>query len=195
MTFSTLKTDILGLIGREPAAVVYRLVTADINASLRLSIMQNTATLVEAASVALPSDFLEVIDLYRDTNPRVALAPSTTTGQNTRHNTSGVPQTYAIVDGALILNPEPNGSENLELRYYAKLADLVLNDDTNPVLEKYPGVYLYGALAHHATIIRDEKAAAMWKAAFGEQMRQARGSDAIAMASGGPRVPTVRSVA
>lgn len=192
MNFGTLKTRLLNVIGRAPADVCYELVTADINRDMRLRCMEATATLVEAASVSLPADFLEVIDLYRDTDPRIALQPTTTTGTNTLHMTSGIPRTYAIVDGAILLNPTPSGSENLKLRYYAKLADLSADDDTNDVLTIYPDVYVYGVLAHHAALIGDEKGLA-WESKYQVAFNRTRSSDATARMSGTPVVPSVRS--
>lgn len=192
MDFGTLKSRLLAAIGRAPADVCYELVTGDINRDLRLRVMEATTTLVEAASVALPADFLEVIDLYRDTNPRHALRPTTTTGTNVQHYTTGIPATYAVVDGFLLLNPEPNGSENLKLRYYAKLSDLSADADTNDVLTTYPDIYFYGALAHHAAIIRDEKAAVIWEAKYQAAMRRARASDAASRMGGAPILPAVR---
>ena len=54
MDFATLKSRLYSLIGRYPADICYELVTADINARLRVREMEATDTLTEAASVALP---------------------------------------------------------------------------------------------------------------------------------------------
>lgn len=191
MDYTTLQSRILAQIGRAPETVCYELVTADINATLRLREMEATTTVTEAASVSLPAGFLEMISVYRDTDPRVALKPTTTTGINTIHDTSGIPTSYAIVDGAILLNPAPNGSEDLVLRYYTRVADLS-SVSSNDILTNYPGIYFYGVLSHHAVLIRDEKAAAIYKGAYEEQKRLAKASDAKARHSGAPLVPTVR---
>lgn len=193
MNYADLQARLLAAIGRAPAAICYEMVTADINSTLRIREMETTATKVEAASVTLPTDFLEMISVYRDTDPRVPLRPTTTTGINTVYSTSGVPTTYAIVAGALLLNPSPDGSENLELRYYARVADLADDADTNDILANYPAIYIYGVLAHHAALIRDMDAAVAYKAAYEEQKRLARAADANARHSGAPLVPTVRA--
>ncbi len=193
MDFATLKSRLYSLIGRYPADICYELVTADINARLRVREMEATDTLTEAARVALPSDFLQMISVYRDVDPRTPLSPTDTTGINRAHVTSGTPKTYAIVDGAILLNPEPDGSENLIIRYYARQADLSADGDTNDILTNYPSVYVYGVLAHHAALIRDEKAMAIHGAAYGQHMKLAQSSDAKARYSGAPIVPTVRT--
>lgn len=194
MNFITLKSRILALIGRAPNDLVYELVTADINNGLRLREMETETTLVEAAEITLPNDFLAVVGVYRDTDPRIALQPTDVQALNRSFWPSGTPTQYAIVDGKLLLNPAPDGSENIILRYYAKLADLSSDSDTNAILERFPGIYVYGALAHHSALIRDTTAAAVYEAQYQKLARAARATDADRY-SGAPLVPTVRTVA
>lgn len=144
--------------------------------------------------MALPADFLQVIDLYRDTDPRYALRPTTTNAINQTHDTSGIPAEYAIVDGYLKLNPEPSGSENLELRYYARLADLSADGDENDILTNYPGIYIYGALAHHGQMVDDPRAPA-WRGQYEAEKRRAKVSEQNAKQGSAPMRPTVRVVA
>lgn len=197
MDFGTLKSRILGIIGRAPNDLCYELTTADINQRLRLSVMEATTTLVEAASVTLPDDFASVLSVYRDTDPRVALSAATPHTIDRTHVTSGTPTAFAIVDDAgtkkMILNPAPNGSENLELRYFAKLADLSADSDTNDILANYPSVYVYGVLAHHSALIRDMQAANGYAAAFTDALAAARASDVKDRHSGSTIKPRVNS--
>ena len=191
MDFSTLKSRVLALIGRAPADVVYELVTSDINADLRMTIQESTTTITEAASMSLPSDFLSVVDVYRDVDPRTPLRPTTAQAINRTHITSGTPSEYAIVDGAMLLNPSPNGSETVNLRYIAKLTDLSADDDTNDVLTKYPQIYVYGVLYHHGILIGDTRSG-LWQAAYDGARRQAKQSDARDRFSGAPLTPSTR---
>lgn len=193
MNFGTLKTRVSSLLGRAPADVCYELVTADINQEMRLRVMEATATLTEAASVALPADFLEVVSIYRDTDPRTSLRPASPQAFQRMHQMSGIPSVFSVVDGALLLSPTPNGAEDLQLRYYARLADLVADSDTNDVLSRYPALYVYGALAHHAALIRDEKALAIHFAAYEKAKQQARADDARTRYGGAPVVPIART--
>lgn len=193
MNFGTLKSRILALIGRAPADVVYELVTADINQELRLQVMESTTTLTEAASVTLPSDFLEVVDVYRNVTPRQALQPQTAQTLNRVYEPAGAPRFYAIVDGKMLLSPAPSGTEDIELRYYAKLTDLSADSDENDVLTTFPAIYLYGALAHHAALIRDTDNLPGWFAAYEKAKAQATGSDNKNRYGGTPVVPVVRT--
>lgn len=191
MNFAALKSRILALIGRAPNDVVYELVTADINNGLRLKEMETEVTLTEAAEITLPADFLAVVGVYRDTDPRVPLQPTDLQALHRSFMPSGTPTQYAIVDGKLILNPSPDGSEDIVLRYFARLADLSADGDTNDILTKFPGIYVYGALAHHSALIRDTAAAAVYEAQYQKSARAAKATDADRY-SGAPLVPTVR---
>lgn len=193
MNFGTLKSRILAVIGRAPADVCYELVTADINQTLRLAAMESTTTLVEAAEITLPSDFLGVVDIYRDVDQRTTLAPTTAQTLNRMYETSGTPTHYAIVDGKMLLSPSPSGSENIKLRYYASLADLSADGDTNDVLTLYPSIYVYGVLAHHAALIRDNEAVATWFAAYEKARDQADDDSKKKRIGAGSMTPYVRS--
>jgi hypothetical protein len=46
----------------------------------------------------------------------------------------------------------------------------------NHVTTAFPGLYIYGILAHHAALIADEQGAAIWRATFEQQKRIARAS-------------------
>jgi hypothetical protein len=192
MDFGTLKSRLLALIGRAPADVCYELVTADINRGLRLSIMEETESLVEAAIVPLPDDFKAVVSIYRDTDPRVPLRPVAPQAMHRAHVASGVPTEYAIVDGELLLNPAPSGSGIIELRYIARLPDLAADGDTNAVLTRYPDIYVYGVLSHHAVLVGQVERAAVWKAEYLAAMSRATAADASDRVSGAPIVPVVR---
>lgn len=177
MDFGTLKSRIQDLIGRAPADVCYELVTSDINRELRLRFMEATTTVAEGATVSLPSGFLQIISIYRDVDPRGFLTPVPVQTLHKIHQSSGMPKFYAIEDGQIRLSPSPNGSENLVIRYYAKFADLLADADTNDVLENYPNVYVYGVLAHHAVLTKDEVGTQTWTAAYRDAKRQAIADD------------------
>lgn len=190
MNFGSLKSRILALIGRAPNDVVYELVTADINAGLRLRDMEEEVTITEAAEITLPADFLSIVSVYRDTSPRTTIQPSTPQALQRGFMPSGPPTHYALVDGKMILSPAPDGTSDVVIRYVAKLADLSADADTNAILTKFPSIYVYGALAHHAALIRDAAAAAMYEAQYQKAARAAKATDRDRY-SGAPLVPTV----
>lgn len=191
MNYGDLKSRLLTVLGRAPETVCYELTTADINSSMRLRCMQSTTTLVEAASVSLPADFLQAISAYRDTDPRYNLVPTTVEGINKTYDSSGTPREFAIVDGAMLLNPSPSGSENISFRYYAKLADLSADGDENDVLTQYPSLYVFGVLAFHGELINDSRAAG-WRSQYEVEKRRISSQDKASSGGDAPRTPTVR---
>ncbi len=197
MNFGTLKSRLLAIIGRAPADVCYELVTADINQEMRLAVMEKTTTLTEAASITLPADFLEVVSIYRNVDPRTTLEPLPPQSMQRMYDSTGTPAKYSIVDDSgtkkMLLTPSPSGSESLELRYYASFADLSADGDENDVLTSYPSVYVYGALAHHALLIQDMVKAEGWGLAYEKAKRQAVGDDRKNRLGGSPLIPVVRS--
>ena len=47
---------------------------------------------------------------------------------------------------------------------------------SNAIIQKFPGLYSFGILAHHAALTRDEQAAAIWRATFESAKQTARAS-------------------
>lgn len=184
MNYSDLQSRLLAILGRAPAAVVYEMVTADVNQRLRLQCMESKTTLAAVEEIALPADFLAVSSVYLDQSPRIALAPASSQGIHGAYQSSGTARNYAIEDGTMRVNPVPN--QNIVLRYYAKLADLSGASDENDVLTKYPQIYIYGALYHHMRLIRNREAAADYVQDYQEAMKRAEASDARDAMSGGP---------
>lgn len=177
MDFGTLKADILAVIGREPADVCYRLVTADINQDMRLRVMEAETTLTAALEMTLPTDFLSVVSVYVDVTPRRTLRQFQPQAlQRMINDGTGTPKDYAIVDGKMLLG-SIDGAADIKLRYIAKVSDLSADSDTNDVLTTHPAIYVYGVLAHHAALTRDESAVPIYAAAYQAEMKKARASD------------------
>ena len=164
--YGTLKTNVRSWFSdrSDIPALVYDLATAELNERLRLIIMESTATLaVSGESTALPADFLEVRHAYIDQTLRVRLDMADEFSKNTDYKSSGEPRTYTIVDGFFLLNPVPDGSYSVVLRYIAKLADFTDDTDTNAVLTTHPALYLYASLKQAAMWAMDAEAAASYE--------------------------------
>jgi len=189
-TFGTLKSEILAAIGRAPADFIYQIVTQEINRDMRIIEMQATTTLTSSASITLPSTFIEIVSAYRDVDPRTILTPTTPDNIHSTYETSGNPSKFAIVDDAgtfkMLLNRP--GSGTIEMRYYAELALMSADEDTNEVLTEYPGIFLYGSLYHHAALIGDERLG-VWGQAYERAKKAAQVSDTNARIAGAPVQP------
>lgn len=138
--------------------------------------------------------FMAIHSIYRDTSSRTALRPTTAEAIHRSHITSGIPEEYAILgngaDTKILLNPSPNGSENLQIRYYGALDLMSANDDTSATLTTYPDIFIYGSLFHHGQLTGDQRTAA-WLAAYEGAKKRAVARDQANLYAGAPLRPTV----
>jgi hypothetical protein len=88
--------------------------------------------------------------------------------------TQGYPEVFARELDNFVMWPFPDGERDYELNYYAKLANLAQDADTNAVLTEEPGLYLYGALKEAEPFIRGDTDFAalvqLWKGRYEELM-------------------------
>ena len=181
--FGTLKSEILALIGRAPIDAVYTMVTANLNTGwqnpatgqvmfVRTVDMETAATLTTGASYVMPAAYLEMIDVYIASTPRRHLTPTSIAAINDVYATSGNAEQYAIegtgANGTMIF--DKSETADVLIRYYTEVTALSADEDTNQILTKFPGVYLYGSLYHHARLIRDGQAAVDWGAQYAAEI-------------------------
>lgn len=189
-TFGTLKSQALDILGREPADHIYQVVTQEINSELRLSCMEETTTVTEAASVdlsAVSPEIQRIISIYRNASPRTPLLQVTPQALWNHYETSGTPRRFAFVDDTLLLD-RPGTGASLEIRYVGEL-DLFSNSgDTNDVLITYPDIYLYGVLYHHGISIGDSRAGD-WGQQYASAKRRAKARNIADHNSLAPMIP------
>lgn len=187
-TFADLKTNVRNAFNdREPPAFVYTLVTAELNTRLRVLQMETEVDLaVSGESTALPADFLEVRHVYLDQVPRVELDLISEFSKSSTYRSSGEPRAYTIINGFILLNPVPDGSYTVTMRYIAKLADLSADADTNTILTTFPQLYMYGALWQAAMWEGDGEAAVKYEQTFVSYLDRVNQREQRARYGGGP---------
>lgn len=137
-----------------------------INLGLRVPFMDKTASLtISADRVAAPSDMAAVRRLWIDGTYDAPLRPTSPDRILDLRATysSSQPQWYAIegdtttgventTEGEyFVFGPSPGTTSYTgKLLYTRRLAALSAGGDTNIVLDRYPNLYLYGALAEAA---------------------------------------------
>jgi hypothetical protein len=137
-----------------------RLYEADANRRIR--IRQNTTltplTLTQGAStIALPSDFLEDIELNYDDTPE-SLTKATFDDLDraqTSDSAAGRPAFYAITGSTITFETEADATYTINLRYYEKWD--IETDVTNWLLTNAPDAYLFGSVAEAAMLLRDSE--------------------------------------
>jgi hypothetical protein len=169
--YSALKTTIANYLGRTDLTSqipdFITLAETRLARELRTRQMLKSATSPMTsgdAKVALPTDFLEVRDLYIQGNPRMPvtyLAPSAFT-RDARADESGLPVYYTVLASEFLFAPIPDGTRTLEILYYAKPAVLSDSNASNVFLANYPDALLYGALAEAEPYLINDARVQLW---------------------------------
>lgn len=191
--FGTLKSQVEAVLGRAPEDHIYQLVTDEVNRDLSLRVMEHTHTVAEAATIdlsAVDPEILSIISIYRDSDPRTTLKPATEQQIHRDYCTSGTPGRFAFQRHTLILDA-PGTGENLQIRYKGRLDGFSDDAATNDVLGYHLGIYVYGALYHHAANHGDPRMAG-WKAIYEQAKADAVKRDALETRAPGSPAP-VRS--
>ena len=81
-------------------------------------------------------------------------------------NSTGRPKVYTMRAGYMLFGPVPDSIYQLEIDYYAKVADLTESATTNDMLTNNPDVYLYGSLLEAEPFLMNDQRVPMWLAAF-----------------------------
>jgi len=184
MDFGTLKERALNILGRDAFPLAFDLAASQLNDELRIRAMETTATFVSAnGQITLPTDFLEVQSVA---NVAGGFLKPISHEQLVDLAEAGTPTHYVVGNGILSLNPAPDDGHEIKLVYFAKLADLVNDGDTNAALNGGAlEAYVYTTLAHHARLIRDTGALPFWEAEGARAVAMANRADLASRYNGG----------
>lgn len=160
-----LQTAVVEMVKRPDIADVFprlvKLAEADFSRALRLSeqMTQSTVT-ITSGSAALPADLQSLIGVYDGAGYEYVAQPP----QAIRtHQSRGY---YAIIGNSI----HAPADEVLTLQYYASIPTITTGQTgTNWLLQRHPGVYLYGAAVEAAKyIVNAELASALSGVLVGE---------------------------
>jgi len=170
-TYSALKTSIASYLGRTDLTTqipdFITLAETRLQRELRTRPMLKSATATMTGgdnTVGLPTDFLEMRDLYIQGNPRQPvsfMSPSAFT-RNARAEESGKCIDYTILGAEMAFAPIPDTAYVLEMLYYYKPTVLSDANSSNVFLANYPDALLYGALAQAEPFLMNDARIATW---------------------------------
>jgi hypothetical protein len=193
--YSDLKTTVANYLGRSDLTTqipdFIRLAETRMARELRTRMMLKSATtpMVAAdAKVALPTDFLEVRDLYIRGNPRMPvsyLSPSAFT-RDARADESGKPFYYTVLAAEFLFAPVPDTAYTLEILYYGKPTVLSDSNTSNVFLANYFDALLYGALAEAEPYLINDARVQMWISMYDRAVNNINESDEGSEYSGVP---------
>ena len=167
------------------------LAEARLQRELRTRQMLKSATATMAGgdpTVGLPTDFLEMRDLYIQGNPRMPvtyLSPSAFT-RDARADESGRPFYYTVLASEFLFAPIPDGTKTLEILYYAKPTVLSDSNASNVFLANYPDALLYGALVEAEPYLINDARVQLWISLYDRAINSISESDEGSEYSGVP---------
>jgi len=129
-----------------------------IQRSLRVPSMEKKHTYTfsaEASQIALPTDFLEAIDVYYD-HTALKRIPMTEMAARKEGNETGIPSYFTREQGVLLLYPHPT-SGSLTMNYYGTFVDMVDDSDESILAQTASDLIIYSALTYAADYYLDER--------------------------------------
>lgn len=149
--FLDLQTAVVEHVGNPSIADVFprlvKLAEVTMNRRLRCREQVTTASVVVTGGVgALPSDFQEIIGVYDGAGIEYIAQPLQVLKEAQSRG-------FYAISGSNIVT---KNDETLTLEYYAKVPTITDSlTDTNWLLQKHPGVYLYAVGAEAAKYLKD----------------------------------------
>lgn len=185
-TYANLKTSIANFLARDDLTSeiddFIDLTEADFNRRLRVRDMETSESFtIDSETEALPTGFLQTRSFVLTTNPKTALQFMTPFHQAETQgsSTTGKPRAYSIESSNFRFSPAPDATYTATIVYYKAFTAISPSNTSNNILDKFPDVYLYGALYFASTFIRgmDQQTVAQFKAQYESALQQVEMSD------------------
>lgn len=193
--YSDLKTQVANYLGRTdltsqiPTFISFAEIRLSRELRIRQMLKTSTATMTGGDStVGLPSDFLEMRDLFVDGNPRIAVSyvtPSNFT-RDTRATESGKPVFYTMRGQEFEFAPVPDTNYTLQMLYYAKPTALSDSNTSNVFLANCPDALLYASLLEAEPYLMNDARTEVWTNLYRAATNNLNNSDEQAEYAGVP---------
>jgi hypothetical protein len=134
---------------------------------LRVQEMIKSATATTTAgdnTIAFPSDMLEIKDIHINGTPNYQLEYQTPDQfyRNEQTHTSGTPRFYTMLGQEFQFAPTPDGSQTVQILYYAKPTFISSSNASNVLLANFPDALLYATLAEAEPYLMNDERVATW---------------------------------
>lgn len=129
--------------------------------------VQEVTPLEDETKVVLPTDYLQMDYLTISSSPdRQPLTYKAPRDLIEEQNDVGYVRYYSIIGGELWVYPAFGASETMEMGFYVKIPALTASNETNWLLTKHPGVYLYGCILKAEPYLHNDDRMTTWNALF-----------------------------
>ena len=169
--YSDLQASVASYLGRSDLTTqipdFIRFAEIRLGRELRTRQMLNSATaptVANDARTALPTDFLEIRDLFVQGTPRRPLSymsPSAFS-REAKADTFGLPVFYTLLSSEFQFAPKPDAVYTLEILYYAKPTFLSTSNASNVFLANYPDALLYASLIEAEPYLINDARSQLW---------------------------------
>lgn len=200
--YSDLKTTVANYLGRSDLTSqipdFISLAETRLNRTLRIRQMLKTATALTTANdptVGLPSDFLEMRDLFVQGSPRTSvtyMSPSAFS-RNARADEVGRPVFYTMRGNELEFAPKPDTAYTIQMLYYAKPDALSDSNTSNVFMANAPDTLLYGALVEAEPYLMNDARIQVWSGFYSNAVTTLNTADENSEYAGVPLSMTVTS--
>lgn len=209
-TYSGLKSRIKSWLIRPDLEVelptFIELAEAELNRRLRTrQMVKRSRVMADSRYIELPGDWRKAWNIQRveDEFPLTYMTPVEL--DKVRHEAKRNPAAsvnqchraatyYTLFGDSLELGPSPTPEApvEVEMLYYATIPPLSEDDPTNWLLSMHPDLYLFGALKHTATFLKEDERLQVWSSQFEAALASANQEDTSARRSGAPMQRSVR---
>lgn len=173
-TYSELKTAVADWLNRSDLTSAIpnfiALAEAEMNRQIRHRKMVTRATAtMDTPYFAVPADWKETIRFQLNTNPvtpLVFVTPEQLLEDSQKYSAANQPMFYTTIGQQFEVLPQPDGSYEAELLYYAKLPSLSEAAPTNWLLTESPDIYLYATLIQSAPYLKEDERTPVWTAMY-----------------------------
>ena len=193
--YTDLQASVASYLGRSDLSAVIpdfiRFAELRLARDIRTRKMLKSATANMVAGderLSLPTDFLEVRNLYTQGNPRMPvtyLSPSAFT-RDARADESGLPVFYTVLASEFQFAPQPDTAYVLEILYYAQPPVLSGSNISNVFLANYPDALLYGSLIEAEPYLINDARSQTWATLYDRAIKNIEDSDQNSEYSGIP---------
>ena len=130
-------------------------------------------------TVAVPSDMLEVREIHIQGNPvvRVAYQSPDLFFKDGLTTTSGISVFFTMLGSEFQFAPVPNGSQTVQILYYAQPTFISTTTASNLYLANYPDALLYATLAEAEPYLMNDNRIQTWSALYDRAMANIKTRD------------------
>jgi hypothetical protein len=195
LNYADLQTTIASYLARSDLTVqipdFIQLAEVRLRRDLRIRQMLKSATTTTTGgdqTVALPSDFLQLRDLFVETNPIRAVEYVTPSvfSRNGRVTESGLPVFYTIIASEFKFAPVPDTDYTLQILYYSNPPFLTGTNPSNVFLANCPDLLLYGALVEAEPYLMNDARIQLWAGMYDRGVASITAADDASENSGVP---------